>query len=225
MFIHTDRHPFNGLFYRTTWETRHQKGSNEATDGRVAAASAGPYANYLLIAACTQVTTPAPHRSRLTGQILFLMLNQQCQSTDGIIIVSAMSIIIMVRANDTGTTGLKVSQNHNSGGSTQHVPPSSCFLTLCTHGRIWGVQNVNRRRRPHKLRGPIFPQCSAGHPQKGIAKRQKTKRKEVRARVQDPHLYRTETHARVNPELCGGTSTCWLPASSELLWSSNRRLV
>jgi len=33
----TDRHPFNGLFFRTTWLSRHQKGKtnldfNEATN-------------------------------------------------------------------------------------------------------------------------------------------------------------------------------------------------
>jgi len=47
-----DRHPFNSLFSRTTWVSQNQKGktivdSNEATDDRVAVASAGPYANHL----------------------------------------------------------------------------------------------------------------------------------------------------------------------------------
>ena len=28
-----------------------------------------------------QITTPTPHHSIFTGQVLFLMLNQQCQST------------------------------------------------------------------------------------------------------------------------------------------------
>jgi len=30
-----------------------------------------------------QITTPTPHRSIFTGQMLFLTLNQQCQSTEG----------------------------------------------------------------------------------------------------------------------------------------------
>jgi len=52
----TDRHPFNGLFSRTTWITRHQKGKtnldfNEARNDGVAVASAGPYADHLHLAA------------------------------------------------------------------------------------------------------------------------------------------------------------------------------
>jgi len=51
-------HPFNGLFSRTTWVSRYQKGKtslhlNEARyDGVlwIAAASAGPYANNLQLA-------------------------------------------------------------------------------------------------------------------------------------------------------------------------------
>jgi len=46
------KYPFNGLFSRTTWVSRHQKGYtnldyNEATDDWVPVASAGPYANHL----------------------------------------------------------------------------------------------------------------------------------------------------------------------------------
>jgi len=48
----TTLHPFNGLFSRTTWVSRHQKGRtildfNEARDDWIAVASAGPYANHL----------------------------------------------------------------------------------------------------------------------------------------------------------------------------------
>jgi len=43
----------------------------------VVVASAGPYAP------CSkQITTPAPHQSIFTGRMLFLMPNQQCQSTE-----------------------------------------------------------------------------------------------------------------------------------------------
>jgi len=32
---------------------------------------------------CRQITTPTPYHSIFTGQVLFLMPNQQCQSTEG----------------------------------------------------------------------------------------------------------------------------------------------
>jgi len=45
-----DKHPFNSLFSRTTWVSRHKKGQtsldfNETRDDRVAVALAGLYAN------------------------------------------------------------------------------------------------------------------------------------------------------------------------------------
>ena len=48
----TDIHTLNGLFTRTTWVSRHQKGEtildfNKAKDDDVAVAPAGPYANHL----------------------------------------------------------------------------------------------------------------------------------------------------------------------------------
>jgi len=42
-------------------------------------ATAQPYANLHL----TQTTMPAPHHSVFTGQMPFLLPNQQCQSTEG----------------------------------------------------------------------------------------------------------------------------------------------
>jgi len=46
-----------------------------------AVASAGPYANN---PPCSrQITTSARHHSIFTGQMLFLMPSQQCQSTEG----------------------------------------------------------------------------------------------------------------------------------------------
>jgi len=56
---------------------------NEARDDGVAAASAGPYANYLPLAADRQL---CQYHSVFTGQMPFLPPNQQYQSTDGIII-------------------------------------------------------------------------------------------------------------------------------------------
>ena len=46
-----------------------------------------------------QITTPTPHHKIFTGQMLFLMPNQQCQSTEG---------------NSIGVT---------SYGALGHVPP------------------------------------------------------------------------------------------------------
>jgi len=45
-----------------------------------AVASAGPYANNLHLTP-DSITTPTPHHSTFTGQILFLTPNQQYQST------------------------------------------------------------------------------------------------------------------------------------------------
>jgi len=56
MTISIDRHvPFNGLFFRTAWVNRHQKGQtsldcNKARDDGVEVASSGPYANHLHLA-------------------------------------------------------------------------------------------------------------------------------------------------------------------------------
>jgi len=62
---------------------RYQKGKtdldfDEARDDGVAEVSAGPYTNHLLLAACQHLIT-----QRLTDWMLFLMPNQQCQSTEG----------------------------------------------------------------------------------------------------------------------------------------------
>jgi len=42
----------------------------------------GAYANDLHLA--SDMTTPTPHHLILVGRMLFLTLNQQCQSTEGI---------------------------------------------------------------------------------------------------------------------------------------------
>jgi len=54
--IITGRHPVNGLFSRTTWVSRHQKGRTNTDitatrDAGVAVTSAGPYADHLHLAA------------------------------------------------------------------------------------------------------------------------------------------------------------------------------
>jgi len=79
-------HPFNSLFSRKTWVSRHQKGKtiqdfSQARDDGVAVASAGPYANHLHFAPDRQ-----PHQHLITqffmGRMLLLMPNQQLQSTE-----------------------------------------------------------------------------------------------------------------------------------------------
>jgi len=85
-------HPFNGLFSRTAWVSRYQKGKtsldlNEARDGGVLRWQTGSGISWAI---CTQsvprsrqITTPTPHRSVFTGRMLFLTPNQQRQSTEG----------------------------------------------------------------------------------------------------------------------------------------------
>jgi len=77
----TDRHPFNGLFSRTTWVNWRQKSItildfDEAGDDGVAVAVAGPYANHLHLTARLHLITEF-----FTRQMFFLMHYQQCQST------------------------------------------------------------------------------------------------------------------------------------------------
>ena len=78
-----DRHPFNGLFSRTFWVGRHQKVKPfwilmKQKDDRMQMALSRPYANHLHRALERQ---PCQHRF-FTGRMLFLMPNQQCQSTE-----------------------------------------------------------------------------------------------------------------------------------------------
>jgi len=68
----------------TAWVSRHQKvnhsGFNEARDGGVAVASAGPSANRLHL----QTDKPRQYLTTqfFTGQMPFLLPNQQCHSTE-----------------------------------------------------------------------------------------------------------------------------------------------
>jgi len=85
--VFTSDNPFNGLFSRTTRVSQHRKGKaildfKEATRDRVAVVSAGPYANHLHL---TPDRQPCQHliTQLFTGQMLFLTLNQQCESTEG----------------------------------------------------------------------------------------------------------------------------------------------
>jgi len=82
-------HPFNGLFSRTTWVSRYQKGKttldlNETRDdGAVGCSGIRWTICKQSVPHSRQITTPIPHHSIFTGRMLFLMPNQQCQSTEG----------------------------------------------------------------------------------------------------------------------------------------------
>jgi len=86
IFHQTSKHPFIGLFSGTTLVSRHQNGKislnlNEGRDDGVALTSAGPYKNH-----CTslQIVNHATTASlSLSGHMLFLTLNQECQTTEG----------------------------------------------------------------------------------------------------------------------------------------------
>ena len=79
-------HPFNGLFSRTTWISRYQKGKtsldlNEAKDGGVRGCSSISWTICKQSAPRSRkITTPTPHHPIFTGRMLLLMPNQQCQS-------------------------------------------------------------------------------------------------------------------------------------------------
>ena len=85
-------HPFDGLtFFGTTWVSQYQKGKtsldlNEARDAGFWDGSGISWTICKQSAPCSrQIATPTPHHSIFTGQMLFLMPSQKCQSTDGIL--------------------------------------------------------------------------------------------------------------------------------------------
>ena len=79
-----DRHPFNDFFSKITHSSWHQKGKTILDDG-VAVASARPHANHFHL---TPDRQPCQHliTQFFTGRMLFLMPNQQCQTTEGLTI-------------------------------------------------------------------------------------------------------------------------------------------
>ena len=82
-------HPFNGLFFRTTWVSQYQKGEtcldlNVARDDGVWGCSGISWTICKQSAPHSrQITTPAPLQSIFPGRMVFLTTNQQCQSTEG----------------------------------------------------------------------------------------------------------------------------------------------
>jgi len=83
-------HPFNSLLSRTAWVSQYQKGKtsldlNEASHGGVLGCSGISWTICKQSAPrCRQITTPTPYHLIFTCQMLFLMPNQQCQSSEGI---------------------------------------------------------------------------------------------------------------------------------------------
>ena len=82
-------HTFNGLFSGITWASQYQKGKtslilNETRDDRVLGCSDISWTICKQSAPRSrQITTPTPHRSIFTCQMLFLTPSQQCQCTEG----------------------------------------------------------------------------------------------------------------------------------------------
>ena len=83
-------HPLNNLYSRSTWVCRDQKSRTsmdliEARDDGVLGCSGISWTICKQSTPCSrQITTSTPHHSNFTGRMLFLMPNQQCQSTQGI---------------------------------------------------------------------------------------------------------------------------------------------
>jgi len=79
-------HLFNGLFSRTTWVSRHQKGKPFwiLLEQEMMGGSGISWTMYKLFAPRSrQITTPVPHHSLFTGRMPFLPPNQQRQSSKG----------------------------------------------------------------------------------------------------------------------------------------------
>jgi len=89
-------HPFNGLFSRRTWVSRYHKGKtsldlNEAKDDGALGYSGISWTICKQSAPRSrQRTTPTPHHSIFTVRMLFLMPKQQCESTAGKTITTAV---------------------------------------------------------------------------------------------------------------------------------------
>ena len=80
-------HPFNGLFSRTTWVSRHQIAKSFWILLQQEMMGGGSGISWTICKSFAprsrQITMPVPHHSVFTGWMLFLPPNQQCQSTEG----------------------------------------------------------------------------------------------------------------------------------------------
>jgi len=91
VITNTTTTPVYGLFSRTTWVSQYQKGKLvwiEVRPEMVGFWDGGGISWTICKQSAPrsrQITTPTPHQSIFTGQMLFLKPNQQCQSTEGTI--------------------------------------------------------------------------------------------------------------------------------------------
>ena len=73
-------HPFNGLFSRTTWVSRYQKGKTSLDLNKLRDDGDGSGISWTACkqtSPCSrQITTSTPHHSIFTGRMLFLTPNQ-----------------------------------------------------------------------------------------------------------------------------------------------------
>ena len=99
-------HPFNGLFSRTTWVSRYQKGKtsldlNESRHDGVSGCSGISWTIRKQPAPrCRQITTPTPHRSIFYGPgALPVAKPTVCQSTEGKRSVVSVTISKFKRGN------------------------------------------------------------------------------------------------------------------------------
>ena len=73
-------HPFNGLFSRTTWVSRYQKGKTSLDLNKLRDDGDGSGISWTVCkqtSPCSrQITTSTPHHSIFTGRMLFLTPNQ-----------------------------------------------------------------------------------------------------------------------------------------------------
>jgi len=96
-YITTLLHPFNGLFSRTTWVSRHRKVNHSGFywSKRWCGGSGINWTICRPSAPCSRhITTPSPHHSVFTGRMPFLPPNQQRQSTEGKELLICMHIIV-----------------------------------------------------------------------------------------------------------------------------------
>jgi len=105
------------LLFRTTWVGRYQKGKTSldlkaARDNGVLGCSSISWTICKQPAPCSrQIPAPTPHHLIFTGRILFLMPNQQCQSTT----IPKGRPTILVTFARPGTT------------------PEKCYQGFCNH--------------------------------------------------------------------------------------------
>jgi len=79
----THTHTFNGLFSRTTWVSRHQKGKPFWILLKQEMMGGSGHMQIICTTLQTDNHASTPSVNFFTGRMLFLTPNQQCQSTEG----------------------------------------------------------------------------------------------------------------------------------------------